>query len=78
MTDRTRTQIFGVEHPDDALAVAAAGASHLGFCPAEDPALLGFQPSIPAAEARALFDQAVEIHPRHPLVLDGLSRQGPR
>jgi hypothetical protein len=33
---RTRTQIFGVEHPDDALAVAAAGANHLGFCPAED------------------------------------------
>ena len=52
---RTRTQIFGVEHPDDALAVAAAGTDHLGFCPAEDPALNGIQPCISTAEARALF-----------------------
>jgi phosphoribosylanthranilate isomerase len=51
----TRTQIFGVEHPDDAFAVAAAGANHLGFCPAEDPALNGFQPCIAAAEAQVLF-----------------------
>jgi phosphoribosylanthranilate isomerase len=51
----TRTQIFGVEHPDDAVAVAAAGVDHLGFCPAEDPALCGFQACIAAAAARALF-----------------------
>ncbi len=51
----TRTQIFGVEHSEDALAVAAAGADHLGFCPAEDPGLSGFQPCIAAADARALF-----------------------
>jgi phosphoribosylanthranilate isomerase len=51
----TRTQIFGVEHREDALAVAAAGADHLGFCPAEDPALAGFQPCITAGVARALF-----------------------
>jgi phosphoribosylanthranilate isomerase len=53
----TRTQIFGVEHPEDALAVAAAGADHLGFCPAEDPVLSGFQPCIAAADARALFSE---------------------
>jgi len=52
----TRTQIFGVEHPEDAVAVAAAGADHLGFCPAEDPALYSFQPCIAAADARALFN----------------------
>lgn len=61
----TRTQIFGVEHPEDALAVAAAGADHLGFCPAEDPALYGFQPCITTAAARALFselpDQAAAV-----------------
>jgi phosphoribosylanthranilate isomerase len=53
----TRTQIFGVEHPEDALAVAAAGADHLGFCPAEDPALCGFQPCVAATDARALFSE---------------------
>ncbi len=53
----TRTQIFGVEHREDALAVAEAGADHLGFCPAEDPALYGFQPCIAAADARALFNE---------------------
>jgi len=53
----TRIQIFGVEHPEDAFAVAAAGVNHLGFCPAEDPALAGFQPCIAASEARALFSE---------------------
>jgi len=53
----TRIQIFGVEHPEDAFAVAAAGANHLGFCPAEDPALAGFQPCIAASDARALFSE---------------------
>jgi len=55
LNTHTHTQIFGVEHPDDAFAVASAGANHLGFCPAEDPALRGFQPCIPAADAQALF-----------------------
>jgi phosphoribosylanthranilate isomerase len=56
----TRTQIFGVEHPEDALAVAAVGVDHLGFCPAEDPALCGFQPCIAAADARALFSELLD------------------
>src|SRR5262245_5269301 len=59
-SSNTRTQIFGVEHPEDALAVAAAGADHLGFCPAEDPALNFSQPCIAAAAARELFSALPE------------------
>ena len=33
---RTRIQIFGAEHRQDALAAAELGVDHLGFCPAED------------------------------------------
>ncbi len=49
----TVIQIYGVEHPDDALAVAAMGVHHLGFC-MKDPAFAG-EPHLSAAEARRIF-----------------------
>jgi phosphoribosylanthranilate isomerase len=51
----TITQIFGVEHYDDAIAVASLGAEHLGFL-IEDPAFKGEgENCISAAEARRIF-----------------------
>jgi phosphoribosylanthranilate isomerase len=51
----TIVQIFGVEHYDDAIAVASLGADHLGFR-LEDPVFTrAGEPCIPAAEARRVF-----------------------
>lgn len=50
----TIVQIYGAEHPDDALAVAAMGCQHLGFR-IDDPRFAG-ERTISATEARRLFD----------------------
>lgn len=54
---RTRIQIFGAEHREDALALAELGVDHLGFCPAEDPILFAVQATLPAEDARALLSE---------------------
>jgi phosphoribosylanthranilate isomerase len=54
---RTRIQIFGAEHRQDALALAELGVDHLGFCPAEDPILSAVQASLAAEDARALLSE---------------------
>jgi phosphoribosylanthranilate isomerase len=50
----TIVQIYGAEHPDDALALAAMGCHHLGFR-IEDPRFDG-ERMLSAVEARSLFD----------------------
>jgi phosphoribosylanthranilate isomerase len=58
LTDRrTRIQIFGAEHRQDALALTEMGVDHLGFCPAEDRILAAQQASLSAEEARALLSE---------------------
>jgi phosphoribosylanthranilate isomerase len=52
---RTRIQIFGAEHCEDALALADLGVDHLGFCPAEDRILAAHQASLSVEDAKALF-----------------------
>lgn len=49
----TIVQIYGAEHPDDALAVAGMGCHHLGFR-IEDPHFVG-ERMISALDARRLF-----------------------
>jgi phosphoribosylanthranilate isomerase len=50
----TIIQIYGAEHPDDALAVAAMGCHHLGFR-IDDPRFAG-ERTISATDARRLFE----------------------
>lgn len=54
---RTRIQIFGAEHREDALALAELGVDHLGFCPAEDSILFAVQATLSAEDARALLSE---------------------
>jgi phosphoribosylanthranilate isomerase len=54
---RTRIQIFGAEHRQDALALAEMGVDHLGFCPAEDPILFAVQASLSVGDAKALLSE---------------------
>jgi phosphoribosylanthranilate isomerase len=54
---RTRIQIFGAEHRQDALALAELGIDHLGFCPAEDPILAAVQASLSVEDAKALLSE---------------------
>ena len=57
---RTRIQIFGAEHRQDALALADLGVDHLGFCPAEDRILAAQQASLSVEEAKALLAELPE------------------
>lgn len=57
---RTRIQIFGAEHRQDALALADLGVDHLGFCPAEDRILATHQASLSAHDAKALLAELPE------------------
>ena len=57
---RTRIQIFGAEHRQDALALAEMGVDHLGFCPAEDPLLAAQQASLSVEDAKALLSELPE------------------
>lgn len=57
---RTRIQIFGAEHRQDALALAELGVDHLGFCPKEDRMLSAQQVSLSVADARALLSELPE------------------
>lgn len=57
---RTRIQIFGAEHRQDALALADLGVDHLGFCPAEDRILAAQQASLSVEEAKALLSELPE------------------
>jgi phosphoribosylanthranilate isomerase len=54
---RTRIQIFGAEHRQDAFALAEMGVDHLGFCPAEDPILSAAQASLSVGDATALLSE---------------------
>jgi phosphoribosylanthranilate isomerase len=54
---RTRIQIFGAEHRQDALALAELGVDHLGFCPAEDRVLAAVQASLSVEDAKALLSE---------------------
>jgi phosphoribosylanthranilate isomerase len=57
---RTRIQIFGAEHRQDALALAEMGVDHLGFCPAEDRMLSAEQASLSVEDAKSLFAELPE------------------
>jgi len=57
---RTRIQIFGAEHRQDALALADLGVDHLGICPAEDRILAAHQASLSAREVTALLAELPE------------------
>ena len=57
---RTRIQIFGAEHRQDALALANLGVDHLGFCPAEDRILADQQASLSVEDARSLLAELPE------------------
>ncbi len=57
---RTRIQIFGAEHRQDALALADLGVDHLGFCPAEDRILAAQQASLSVEDAKALLSELPE------------------
>ena len=54
---RTRIQIFGAEHRQDAVALAEMGVDHLGFCPAEDRILSGVQATLSVGEIKALLSE---------------------
>jgi phosphoribosylanthranilate isomerase len=57
---RTRIQIFGAEHREDALAVADLGVDHLGFCPAEDRILSAHQATLSVEDAKSLLAELPE------------------
>jgi phosphoribosylanthranilate isomerase len=57
---RTRIQIFGAEHREDALALAEMGVDQLGFCPAEDRILAAVQASLSVEAAKALLSELPE------------------
>jgi len=57
---RTRIQIFGAEHRQDALALSDLGVDHLGLCPAEDRILDAHQASLSVEDAKALLSELPE------------------
>ena len=57
---RTRIQVFGAEHRQDALALADLGVDHFGFCPAEDRILAAQQASLSVEDAKTLLSELPE------------------